>query len=132
MRKITILLFALYFGVGLHGQSATDDKPAPEKPADFAIADLAANYSGGGYECTVKYSDGKVFSLIKTLAITSKDGQMIDQDNFDEQVFKILEYFNKMGFDFVSVNPGNLIDNRIRIVRDVYDCKRFYFKRKGL
>ena len=114
----------LFIGIGLHAQSTTSDKPA-----DFAIVALINR--GAHFECTVKYSDGKIFSLDKTLKMTDKDGKLLNQDDVDEQEFKILDYFQKMGYEFLSVVHDRILEDDI-VLKVRYDTSRLYFKHKGL
>ena len=122
------------FLAGLSLSAQKDDKPFEDKPADFAMVDLAANHSGDGYVCIVKYSNGRVYSLDKTLNMTVKEGHLINQDDMDEQKFKVLEYFKRMGYDFVNiVLEPSLLDGHYRVaLREQYPSLCFYFKRKGV
>ncbi len=134
MKNLISIIMALILASGLSAQATRDDKPAPpDKPADYAIVDLAANHSGNGYECVVKYSDGKKFSLDKTLKMTVREGHLIDQDDIDEQEFKVLEYLNKLGFEFLSVSyVPNFLDTHYTVARERYPSLRLRFKRKGI
>ena len=118
--------------IGLSLSAQKDEKPSEDKPANFALVDLAANHSGDGYVCIVKYSNGKVYSLDKTLNMTVKEGYLINQDDMDAQKFKILDYFNEKGFDFVNiVYESSFLDSHYTVaLREKYPSLCFYFKRK--
>ena len=132
MKKMLFVFIICLMGLSLSAQK--DEKPFEDKPANFALVDFAANHSGDGYVCIVKYSNGKVYSLDKTLNMIVKEGHLINQDDMDAQKFKILDYFNEMGFDFVNiVYESSFLDSHYTVaLREKYPSLCFYFKRKGI
>ena len=66
--------------------------------------------------------------------MTVKEGHLINQDDMDAQKFKILDYFNEMGFDFVNiVYESSFLDSHYTVaLREKYPSLCFYFKRKGI
>jgi hypothetical protein len=120
MTKTIYLFMLMLAGMSAFGQAA--DKGSP---ADFAIVDLAANHSGDGYVCIVKYNDGKEYSLEKTLAMTVKQGHLISQYDLDKEQFKVLEYMYDKGYDLQAVSHDNTnTENSLSV--------RFYFRHRGL
>ena len=63
--------------------------------------------------------------------MTDKDGKLLNQDDVDEQEFKILDYFQKMGYEFLSVVHDRILEDDI-VLKVRYDTSRLYFKHKGL
>jgi len=129
LKKLNILLLILFISARLYAQVSRDDKPAPHLSQDFAIVSLT-NFIDH-YESVVKYSDGAVYSLDKTLDMSLRDGHAISQDDFDRQQFKILDYFKKMGFELVNVIHEDQFEKDFLTTQRYYSI-RFYFKRKEL
>jgi len=117
MRRTIYLFILILAGLSASGQ-ASDKGP----PADFAIVDLAANHSGDGYVCIVKYSDGKEYSLDKVLAMAVKEGHKVAQYDLDKEAFKVLGYLYDKGYDLQSVAQNAETSLSVR----------FYFRHRGL
>lgn len=126
MKRAFSFMMILLLGRGAFAQS--DDKPAPSLSPNFAIVTLAD--MGAHFECVLKYSDGKVFSLENTLNMKVKDGHLVNQDDFDAAEFKVLDYLNKMGFEPINVMHENRVDDYF-VAKEKYYAHRLYFKRKG-
>ena len=135
MKKMTVFLMTLFIGLGLSAQTTRDDKPAPpDKPADFAIVDLTPDLGGRTFLCILKYSDGKVFSLDKTLDMAIKGDHKINQDDIDAMEFKVMNYFKEIGYEFINVSQQyNFLESHHDALLSNDNLSiRFYFKRKGI
>ena len=120
MKKLLALITFILIGTCIFSQT-TDNTP----PADFAIVDLSGTRGSTSYTCIVKYSNGKEFSLNKTLDMSVIADHPVSQYEMDKKEFKVLEYLYDKGYELQSVSHDNISTENVFSVR-------FYFKRKGL